>query len=45
MLIQIAIVLFVVGLILMIGVPLFLKFGKKEPELERKWTDPSFRKK
>ncbi len=45
MLLTLAVFFFIVGLVLMIAIPVFNKFGKKEPEIERKWTDPSFRKK
>ncbi len=38
-----AILLLVVGLIILVGIPLFAKLGKREPEVERKWTDPGFR--
>lgn len=45
MLLTLAVIFFIVGLILMIAVPLYNKFGTKEPEIERKWTDPSLRRK
>ena len=37
------IVLLIFGLILLIGIPVFNYFGHKEPEVKRKWTDPSLK--
>lgn len=45
MILNFAILLFIIGVLIMIGIPLFNKFEKKEPEVKRKWSDPSQRKK
>ena len=38
-----AVLLLVIGLIILVGLPLFHRMGRREPEIERKWADPSFR--
>ncbi|MFN8389019.1 MAG: hypothetical protein U0136_01865 [Bdellovibrionota bacterium] len=42
-LLEIAAALFIIGMAILIGIPLFHRLGKKEPEVTRKWTDPSMR--
>jgi hypothetical protein len=43
LLLTLAAVLFVLGLGILFGMPLLKKLGKKEPEVTRRWTDPSKR--
>ena len=42
-LLTLAALLFLIGMAILIGIPVLQWLGKKEPEVERKWTDPTSR--